>query len=198
MSANTWIRRLTEQEQLNFLLTNRIPRRLVTRFMGWFSKIRVRWIKGAVGSFEPEQNRVLLEDSHPVYYDRQIVAPGIKLDWHGVEGLVETLGRNGVTSNYRYDLAPYTWELVKGMRKGRALFTQPPSASFASASLSEKSMTMKPSIRSRLTTTRPGRFRGPEGAAPSYWLMAPQQTTRPRSFMAKRAVSSTCPPTLSK
>ena len=27
------------QEDLNFLFTNRIPRRLVTRFIGWFSKI---------------------------------------------------------------------------------------------------------------------------------------------------------------
>jgi sulfide:quinone oxidoreductase len=40
--------------------------------------------------------------------------------------LVDTLGRNGVTSNYRYDLAPYTWELVKGMKSGKAIFTQPP------------------------------------------------------------------------
>lgn len=86
----------------------------------------VRWIKAAVGSFEPEQNRVRLEDSRPIYYERLIVAPGIKLDWHGVDGLVQTLGRNGVTSNYRYDLAPYTWELVRNMRQGRALFTQPP------------------------------------------------------------------------
>ena len=31
-----------------------------------------------------------------------------------------------MTSNYRYDLAPYTWELVQGLRGGRALFTQPP------------------------------------------------------------------------
>jgi sulfide:quinone oxidoreductase len=31
-----------------------------------------------------------------------------------------------VTSNYRFDLAPYTWELVKGLQGGRALFTQPP------------------------------------------------------------------------
>ena len=31
-----------------------------------------------------------------------------------------------MTSNYRYDLAPYTWELVKGLTSGRALFTQPP------------------------------------------------------------------------
>lgn len=50
----------------------------------------------------------------------------IKLDWSGIDGLEETLGRNGVTSNYRYDLAPYTWQLVRGMKEGRALFTQPP------------------------------------------------------------------------
>ena len=30
---------LSQQEQLNFLLTNRIPRRLATRFMGWLSSI---------------------------------------------------------------------------------------------------------------------------------------------------------------
>jgi phosphatidylserine decarboxylase len=29
----------TQQEELNFLLTNRIPRAALTRFMGWFSKI---------------------------------------------------------------------------------------------------------------------------------------------------------------
>jgi phosphatidylserine decarboxylase len=33
------IHRLFQQEELNFLLTNRIPRRLLTQFMGWFSQI---------------------------------------------------------------------------------------------------------------------------------------------------------------
>ncbi len=33
------IRRLSQHEQINFLLTNRIPRRYLTCFMGWFSKI---------------------------------------------------------------------------------------------------------------------------------------------------------------
>jgi len=33
------VRLLSQQEQLNFLLTNRIPRRLLTRFMGWFSRL---------------------------------------------------------------------------------------------------------------------------------------------------------------
>jgi sulfide:quinone oxidoreductase len=86
----------------------------------------VKWIKAAVAAFEPAKNVVILEGCRVVKYTRLVVCPGIKLDWNRIEGLVETLGRNGVTSNYRYDLAPYTWELVQGMKSGRAIFTQPP------------------------------------------------------------------------
>jgi len=39
--------RLLLQEDLNFLLTNRIPRVAATRFMGWFSKIRNPWVCSA-------------------------------------------------------------------------------------------------------------------------------------------------------
>jgi phosphatidylserine decarboxylase len=39
MTVKSLISSLTEQEDLNFLLTNRIPRAALTRFMGWFSKI---------------------------------------------------------------------------------------------------------------------------------------------------------------
>jgi sulfide:quinone oxidoreductase len=86
----------------------------------------VHWIKSAVAAFEPKDNAVILDGCRVVKYDRLVVCPGLKLDWAAVEGLEETLGRNGVTSNYRYDLAPYTWELVQGLKEGRALFTQPP------------------------------------------------------------------------
>ncbi len=86
----------------------------------------VTWIKGAVAAFEPQNNAVILDGCRVVKYDRLVVCPGLKLDWGRVEGLVETLGQNGVTSNYRYDLAPYTWQLVQQMRGGTALFTQPP------------------------------------------------------------------------
>jgi sulfide:quinone oxidoreductase len=86
----------------------------------------VRWIKAAVAAFEPDKNVVILDGCRVVKYRSLIVAPGLKLNWAGIEGLTETLGRNGVTSNYRYDLAPYTWELVQGLKKGRAVFTQPP------------------------------------------------------------------------
>ena len=86
----------------------------------------IHWIKAGVTAFEPDKNVVILDGCRVVKYNRLIVAPGLKLDWNGIEGLVDTLGRNGVTSNYRYDLAPYTWELVKNLKQGKALFTQPP------------------------------------------------------------------------
>lgn len=39
MNPRSFIAQLAQQEDLNFLLTNRIPRQLLTRFMGWFSRI---------------------------------------------------------------------------------------------------------------------------------------------------------------
>jgi phosphatidylserine decarboxylase len=39
MTVRTQILRIFEQEDINFLLTNRIPRRLATQFIGWFSQI---------------------------------------------------------------------------------------------------------------------------------------------------------------
>jgi phosphatidylserine decarboxylase len=44
MNARPWRDRLLQQEDLNFLLTNRIPRIAATRFMGWFSQIRHPWV----------------------------------------------------------------------------------------------------------------------------------------------------------
>lgn len=39
MTVRSRVQRMLDQEDLNFLLTNRIPRRLATSFMGWFSRI---------------------------------------------------------------------------------------------------------------------------------------------------------------
>jgi phosphatidylserine decarboxylase len=39
MTVRAALHRVLQREDLNFLLTNRIPRQLLTRFMGWFSKI---------------------------------------------------------------------------------------------------------------------------------------------------------------
>ena len=85
----------------------------------------VRWIKSAVAAFEPQSNRLVLEGCRLVQYKQLIVAAGLKLDWNAIPGLTESLGQHGVTSNYRYDLAPYTWQLVQGLKRGEAIFTQP-------------------------------------------------------------------------
>lgn len=86
----------------------------------------VKWIQAAVAGFEPDAHAVVLDGCRRIGYRRLVVCPGLKLDWQAIDGLAQTLGRNGVTSNYRYDLAPYTWELVQAFRGGNALFTQPP------------------------------------------------------------------------
>jgi sulfide:quinone oxidoreductase len=86
----------------------------------------VTWIKTAAKSFQPDNNQVTLEDGSTVTYEALVVAPGIRLAWENIDGLEATLGKNGVTSNYRYDLAPYTWELVQNLKQGRAIFSQPP------------------------------------------------------------------------
>jgi sulfide:quinone oxidoreductase len=86
----------------------------------------VTWVKQACAGFQPDHNQVTLADGSTLTYDVLIVAPGIRLAWEKIAGLEGTLGKNGVTSNYRPDLAPYTWELVQQTRKGRAIFSQPP------------------------------------------------------------------------
>jgi sulfide:quinone oxidoreductase len=69
---------------------------------------------------------VVLEDGTAVRYRVLVAAPGLKLDWDAIPGLSEALGKNGVTSNYRYETAPYTRDTVRELKRGRALFTQPP------------------------------------------------------------------------
>jgi sulfide:quinone oxidoreductase len=86
----------------------------------------VNWLKRSVVSFAPKDNSVTLDDGSFVSYKQLVVAPGLKLNWDGIDGLNDALGKHGVTSNYRYDLAPYTWELVQNLKRGKAIFTQPP------------------------------------------------------------------------
>lgn len=83
------------------------------------------WIKAKAAQFEPDAKAVVLEDGSRISYGYLVVAAGLQLNWNKIAGLEETLGKNGVTSNYRYDLAPYTWECIRNLKSGAALFTQP-------------------------------------------------------------------------
>ena len=51
------------------------------------------------------------------------VSPGLVYNLDGIEGLKESLGKNGVCSNYTDP--KYTWECIKNFKGGNAVFTQP-------------------------------------------------------------------------
>ena len=66
------------------------------------------------------------EDRHP---------PGveeveIQIDWDKIPGLAESVGKpgTGVCSNYSYDTVDSTWEAVRNLKGGRAIFTHPDSS----------------------------------------------------------------------
>ncbi len=86
----------------------------------------ITWIKDFADSFQPEDNAVTLRSGDQISYDYLVVCPGLQLDWNKIEGLKETIGKNGVCSNYSADTVEYTWECIQKMEKGTALFTQPP------------------------------------------------------------------------
>ena len=83
------------------------------------------WIKEAVATFSPEKNTVTCTNGTEITYDYLVVCPGIQLDWKKIDGLTETLGKNEVSSNYSFNTAPYTWELIKNFKGGTAVFTNP-------------------------------------------------------------------------
>ncbi|NNE71899.1 MAG: NAD(P)/FAD-dependent oxidoreductase [Rhodothermales bacterium] len=86
----------------------------------------VTWVKDAVTGFAPDANQVTLKSGGTLGYRQLVVAPGIQLNWSAIPGLAEAIGKNGVCSNYTYDLVPYTWETLKSLKGGsKLIFTQP-------------------------------------------------------------------------
>ncbi len=88
---------------------------------------QAEWIKDSADKFDPENNKVITGSGTEITYDFMVVCAGIQLNWHLIKGLPETIGKNGVCSNYQFDLAPYTYECLQNFKGGKALFTQPAS-----------------------------------------------------------------------
>lgn len=85
----------------------------------------VDWLAGSVTHVDAAARSVHLADGRCVGYQVLVVAVGVESRWHEVSGLEATLGRNGVTSIYRADLAQITRELIDNFRGGKALFVRP-------------------------------------------------------------------------
>jgi phosphatidylserine decarboxylase len=123
MTVRAQLLRIIEQEDLNFLLTNRIPRRWLTLFMGWFSQIEqplVRDISIALWRFfsdldlreakKPEFRsmhdcfiRELEDGARPIDPDpKTLVSP--------CDAIVGTCGEISGTTLYQIKGFPYTLE----------------------------------------------------------------------------------------
>lgn len=84
-----------------------------------------KWIQDSVVEFRPDQNLVVTKGGKEIGYDFLVVAAGIQLDWAKVKGLPETLGKDGVCSNYSYQTVDSTWKFLREFKGGNAIFTQP-------------------------------------------------------------------------
>lgn len=90
-----------------------------------FIPTNARWIKASVTKLNPDTNSVELSTGESLGYDYMVICPGIQIDWDHIKGLKESVGTNGVCSNYEFRLAPYTWECLKNFKGGTMLFTNP-------------------------------------------------------------------------
>lgn len=87
----------------------------------------VTWIQQSVEKFFPDQNKVRLNNGTSVHYEFLVVATGLEIHWHKIKGLKESLGTKSVCSNYSYEHVDYTWETIRNLKSGTAIFTHPAS-----------------------------------------------------------------------
>jgi sulfide:quinone oxidoreductase len=85
----------------------------------------VDWLRRAAAEIDPDIREITLDDGSTLGYDYAVVCPGIQLDFDKITGLTSTLGREGVSSNYGYALAPAMWDFIRNTRSGTAVFGMP-------------------------------------------------------------------------
>lgn len=88
----------------------------------------VTWIQDAVTELQPAENAVLTRDGRRITYDWLVIAAGLQLNWDTIPGLKESIGKDGVCSNYSYETVGSTWEAIRDFKGGTAIFTNPSGA----------------------------------------------------------------------
>ena len=89
---------------------------------------KAKWIRDGVAEFHPDENYVVTRGGQKISYDWLVVAAGIQINWGKIPGLQESIGKEGVCSNYSFETVDSTWESLRNFRGGTALFTQPSGA----------------------------------------------------------------------
>ena len=114
------------QPQWTMVGAGLFPREVTRRPMATLVPAAINWINEACAEFLPRDNHLLTSSGKRVDYDYLIVAAGLKLDWDKIDGLKGNLSKHGICSNYSYDSVASTWENIRNLKRGVAMFTFPP------------------------------------------------------------------------
>lgn len=87
----------------------------------------VKHYSQAVAKFDPHNNAVFTQEGHRIAYDYLVVAPGLAVNFDGIQGLPDALAdpQSGVSSIYSLPGAQKTWHNISSLKSGNAVFTQP-------------------------------------------------------------------------
>nr|WP_081737859.1 FAD/NAD(P)-binding oxidoreductase [Arthrobacter sp. H41] len=113
------------QPLLSHIAGGTAPVDMATRPQGDVTPKGVRWIRDAATGIDTDANTVLLASGARATYGHLVVCPGIQKDWDAVPGLVDAMASPSGASNYEFELAPKAWDLLRNLRKGTVVFTQP-------------------------------------------------------------------------
>jgi sulfide:quinone oxidoreductase len=102
-----------------------VPPRATVRSEARYIPKGVRWIRDWGSEVAPDQQIVTTQSGTKIGYDFLVVATGAQLNWNAIPGLADAILRGDASSNYKYDLAPKTWDLIRHFQGGTALFHMP-------------------------------------------------------------------------
>ncbi len=93
----------------------------------------VKWVQEMVQSVDPDANTLTTHQGNTITYDYLIVAPGVKLDYHKIEGLTPEVleADNGIDTIYTLEGSVRSWDSLQKMaemaktQKVTALFVEP-------------------------------------------------------------------------
>lgn len=85
----------------------------------------VHWIQDRVERLDAAGRTATLSSGERICYRDVVICPGTTPDWERVPGSAQALAGPYASTNFTVELAPKTWELIRGLRRGRAVFTIP-------------------------------------------------------------------------
>lgn len=86
----------------------------------------VRWVRDEAFTVDAEARRVHLVSGGHLDYDQLVVCAGMRMAWESVPGLPEAMASPAGVSNYDFDLAAKASPVLRDLRGGTVVFTQPP------------------------------------------------------------------------